>query len=97
MPKWTRDLEALVIERDEGRCILCDAPAWYPPHHIIPRSRGKKHSPKLWHIANMCCICGPHHNEGQTVPMRERLLRKMVARYNYDMLWVREFGIAWES
>ena len=97
MPKWIDDLNAQVIERDEGRCILCPAPAWYPPHHIVPRSRGKKHSPKLWRIENMCCICGPHHDDGQTVWMREKLLRKMVARHNYDMGWVREFGIAWEE
>ena len=97
MPKWIDDLNAQVIERDEGLCILCGDEAWYPPHHIVPRSRGKKHSPKLWRIENMCCICGPHHDDGQTVWMRKELLRKMVARYNYSMSWVREFGIAWEE
>ena len=97
MPKWTDDLNAQVIERDEGLCILCGDEAWYAPHHIVPRSRGKKHSPKLWRIENMCCICGPHHDDGQTVWMREKLLRKMVARYAYDMMWTREFGIAWEE
>ena len=97
MPKWIDDLNREVIERDEGLCILCKAPGWYKPHHIVPRSRGKKHSPKLWRIENMCCICGLHHDDGQTVWMRERLLRKMAARYNYSMGWVREFGIAWEE
>jgi len=96
MPKWIDDLNAQVIERDAGLCILCGAPA-QDVHHIIPRSRGKKHSPKLWRIENMVCICGPHHDDGHTAWMRERLLRKVYARYAYDMMWTREFGIAWEK
>ena len=93
MPKWIDDLNAQVIERDEGLCILCRDEAWYKPHHIVPRSRGKKHSPKLWRIENMACVCLEHHDN--TVALREKLLRKMYARYNYSMGWVREFGIAW--
>ena len=95
MPKWIDDLNAQVIERDEECCILCRAPAKYHPHHIVPRSRGKPRSPKLWRIENMCCVCLEHHDN--TVALREKLLRKMVARYNYDMMWVKEFGIAWED
>ena len=95
MPKWIEDLNAQVIERDEAKCIECRAPAKYPPHHIVPRSRGKKHSPKLWRIENMACVCLEHHDN--TVPLREKLLKRMFTRYNYDMAWVKEFGIPWEE
>jgi len=95
MRKWISDLNAQVIERDEERCILCSTPAMYKPHHIVPRSRGKRWSPKLWRAENMCCMCLPHHNDGQKTWMRIELLEKMVELYDYDMSWVREFGIAW--
>ena len=94
MPKWTTDLEALVIERDEGLCILCGAVAWYKPHHIVPRSRGKRHSPKFWRIENMCCICGPHHDN--TRATRVECVDRMVELHGYDMEWVKEHMI-WEG
>ena len=93
MPKWVRDLEAQVIERDEGLCILCGAPAWYKPHHIIPRSRGKKYSKKFWRIENMACVCLEHHDN--TRATRVKCVDKMAE--TYDMEWVRDFGIAWKE
>ena len=92
MPKWADDLNAEVIERDEGNCILCGAPASYKPHHIVPRSRGKKYSKKFWRIENMCCVCLKHHDN--TVKLREELVAKMAE--TYDMAWVKEHMI-WEG
>jgi len=94
MPKWTERLNAQVIERDEGLCILCRAPAWYKPHHIVPRSRGKRWSPKLWHLKNMCCVCPLHHDN--TVALRVKLLERMV-ELGHDMAWATEFMGAWED
>ena len=84
------------IERDRGKCLECGRNA-HDVHHIVPRSRGKRNSPKIWRIENMCCLCRMCHVNGQSVSMRARLLRKMHERYGYDMSWVREFGIAWEE
>jgi len=88
MPKWIDDLNLEVIERDEERCILCPAPAMYKPHHIVPRSRGKGRSPKLWRLENMCCVCPLHHDN--TKALRIRLLERMV-ELGHDMTWAREF------
>ena len=92
-PLWIQRLERTVIERDEAACINCGRPAQDSPHHIVPRSRGKKWSPWIWHEANMCCLCRSCHNDGQTVWMRAKLIEKMVELYGYDMEWIREFGI----
>jgi len=85
-----------VIERDRSLCVNCGRQA-ADVHHIIPRARGIKYSPKLWRIENMCCLCRSCHNDGQTKWMRARLLGRMWALYGYDMSWVREFGIAMEE
>ena len=94
MPAWTERLNRQVIERDEGLCILCGAKAWYAPHHIVPRSRGKRWSLKLWRLENMCCVCPLHHDN--TKALRIRLLERMV-ELGHDMEWAREFVGEWES
>lgn len=90
-PEWIRALVRQVIERDGGLCVLCGRVA-VDPHHIIPRSRGKKWSKKLWRIENMACLCRGCHKDGQTTWMRAKLLERM-ALNGYDMQWVMEFGI----
>ena len=95
MSKWIEDLIAQVIERDESLCINCDRMA-ADVHHIVPKGRAKKHSETVWRIENLCCLCRACHSDGQTVWMREKLIAKMVERYNYSMGWVREFGMVWE-
>ena len=93
-PVWIQRLYREVIERDRGLCVNCGRQA-VDVNHIIPRSRGAKHSPKLWRLENMCCVCRACHQH--TRPARERLLGRMWALYGYDMGWVREFGIALEE
>jgi 5-methylcytosine-specific restriction endonuclease McrA len=90
-PVWIQRLIRQVIERDRSMCINCDAPA-VDVHHIIPRSRGKRWSPCIWHEANMCCVCRRCHKH--TRAMRERLLGRIWALYRYDMAWAKEFGFA---
>ena len=96
MPKWIEDLIVQVIERDESLCLICDRLA-ADVHHIVPKGRAKPYSKTVWRIENLCCLCRACHSDGQTVWLREKLLRKMYARYNYSMGWVKEFGIAWEE
>lgn len=89
-PEWAKRLEREVVERDEGACINCDD--WYTDvHHIVPRGRKRPYSKEVWRKENMCCMCRGCHVWGQTVWMREKLLRKIVELYDYDMAWTREF------
>ena len=90
-PKWVNDLNLAVIERDEGLCILCNAPAMYAPHHIVPRGRAPKWSKRVWRIENMVLVCLKHHNN--TRALRVRLVDRMAEKYEYDMSWVREFMV----
>ena len=94
MRDWAKRLLLEVVERDEGACILCRAPMW-EVHHIIPRGRKKPFSRETWRIDNLACICRTHHNDGQKTWMRIELLETMVELYDYDMMWVKEFGVAW--
>lgn len=48
-------LRPLVIERDQGRCVLCGAP-YQEIHHIQYRSSGGKST-----MENMCCLCWHCH------------------------------------
>lgn len=91
-PVWIQRLIRKVIERDRSLCVNCGRAA-VDIHHIIPRSRGKKWSPKLWREENMCCVCRDQTCHNQSRITRERLLGRMWALYGYDMAWVREFGI----
>ena len=93
-PKWVDDLNREVIERDEGLCIICGAPAKYPPHHIVPRGRAPKWSERVWRADNMACVCLKHHDN--TRQLRVRLVDRMAEKHEYDMSWVREHMI-WES
>lgn len=95
-PEWAKRLEREVIERDEEACVNCGR-FYMDAHHIIPRGRKKPYSKETWRIENMCCLCRSCHDDGQTSWMREKLLRKMVELYDYDMAWAKEFGIAWEG
>jgi len=96
MPKWAERLIQEVLERDEKVCILCRAPVWNV-HHIVPRGRKSPFNRKTWRIENMACICQPHHDDGQKVKMRIRLLKKMIELYAYDMAWATEFMGRWEE
>lgn len=97
MPLTGRKRELLckaVIERDGGLCISCGRMA-ADIHHIIPRSRGIKYSPKIWREENMACLCLGCHSKAQTTTARLELLAIMAQRY--DMEWTREFGVALEE
>ena len=96
MPKWAERLIREVLERDERLCILCGAPVWNV-HHIVPRGRKSPFNRKTWRKENMACICQPHHDDGQTVWMRVKLLQRMIELYAYDMAWATEFMGAWED
>ena len=96
MPKWAERLIREVLERDERACILCHALVWNV-HHIVPRGRKRPFNRKVWRIENMACICQPHHDDGQKVKMRVKLLKKMIELYAYDMTWATEFMGRWEE
>lgn len=96
MLEWAKRLYQEVEERDDALCVNCGAAMW-EVHHIVPRSRGKSMSRKLWRVENLCCICRTCHTDGQTDWMRQKLLKIVADRYGYDMRWVQEFGIAWET
>ena len=89
-PEWAKRLERKVIERDEEACVNCGHAA-ADIHHILPRSRAKRWSKKIWRIENICCLCRGCHNEAQGRRLREKLLWKMVELYDYDMAWAKEF------
>uniref|UniRef100_A0A6M3X4D3 Putative homing endonuclease n=1 Tax=viral metagenome TaxID=1070528 RepID=A0A6M3X4D3_9ZZZZ len=61
--------------------------------HIIPRSWGKPFSRRIWRIENMACTCRACHQH--TTEARLRFIAKMAEQY--DMTWVREFGIVLEE
>ena len=85
-------LRRRVIERDGGLCVNCGAQGDHV-HHIIPRSRAARNSPKVWREENMCVICLSCHEKGQTKWFRERMLRLMRERHGYYMAWAGQFGI----
>jgi hypothetical protein len=92
LPDWARELQRQVVERDEGLCVLCGAPA-VDIQHIIPRARGKVYSRKIWRMENMACTCRACHKHDSKT--RLEFIAKMAEQY--DMSWVKDFGIAFEG
>jgi len=88
-PDWIDPLILKVIERDNELCINCGKMA-VDVHHIIPRSRGKRWSKKLWRVENMCCLCRECHAQAQSRAFRDELLKRLALRFGYDMAWTKE-------
>lgn len=95
-PEWIGALVREVVDRDQSLCINCGALA-ADVHHIVPRSRAKRWSRKVWREENMCCMCRACHADGQTIWMREKLIEQMRALYGYEEEWMREFGVVVEA
>lgn len=76
-------LRKSIINRDEGRCVLCGRP-YQEMHHIVYRGNGGKST-----MENMCCLCWHCHRikiHGGIHPKEyRRLLQQILSdRYGYQ-------------
>lgn len=90
VPLRVQRLRLDVIERDEGKCVLCRSAA-VDVHEIVFRSKGKRWSPKIFRIENIICLCRTHHTEAHSGRKATIRLLQLMAN-TYDMEWAREFG-----
>lgn len=78
-----KQIRVLVIERDEGKCVLCGKNG-VDVHEVIPRSRfGRGTMDDCFSLENCALLCRSCHSGAHTVVERGRLLSKLAELYDY--------------
>lgn len=69
-----------VRDRDRGICLLCGN--WgHHCHHFLSRQLLRGRDDLLWRVENMGWLCSGCHVNGNTTPVRSRLLHLMAEKY----------------
>jgi hypothetical protein len=85
-----RELQELVRQRDQGKCVICGRRGAHV-HELLQKSSGAKNSARVFQMKYMACVCGDHHiigiHSGDAAGRRyltARILNVLRTRHGYS-------------